>query len=189
MKSQWVPITEFRNNERMTIGDRIRATREAAKMSRAELAERSGVPYPTLAGLEVGDQKQSTRLPALAAALGVSALWLSTGKGHKEDTAMNGSGPLPPDNADNQQGRASHSGRMDPDRLAAAMRFTRYFLEARGQEPAIEEHPKLVLVGYDLLEAIEADGQEGDFLEFTKRMAARLRETGGIDGLERGSAT
>lgn len=53
-------------------------------MARAELARRSGVPYPTLAGLENGDQKESTRLPALAEALGVNIRWLQAGKGPRD---------------------------------------------------------------------------------------------------------
>ncbi|UYB51186.1 helix-turn-helix domain-containing protein [Xanthomonas sp. AM6] len=63
-----------------TVGDRIVEAREAKEMSRPELAKLAKVKYPTLAGLENGDQVTSTQLPALAAVLGVTALWLATGK-------------------------------------------------------------------------------------------------------------
>ncbi|QNH21223.1 hypothetical protein HEP73_02135 [Xanthomonas sp. GW] len=63
-----------------TVGDRIVEAREAKGMSRPDLARLAKVKYPTLAGLENGDQVTSTQLPALAAVLGVTALWLATGK-------------------------------------------------------------------------------------------------------------
>lgn len=50
-------------------------------MSRPDLAKASGVPYPTLSGIENGDQANSTSLPELASALGVNIHWLKTGKG------------------------------------------------------------------------------------------------------------
>lgn len=52
-------------------------------MSRNELAALSGIPYPTLAGIENGDQDSSTKLHAIATALRVSVKWLETGKGQK----------------------------------------------------------------------------------------------------------
>lgn len=64
-----------------SIGERIRATRERAGLSRAELATRAGIAYSTLAGIENGDQRGATRLPAIAAALSVNADWLLNGKG------------------------------------------------------------------------------------------------------------
>lgn len=55
-------------------------------MSRSELAARSGVKYPTLAGIENGDQQSSTFLPDIAAALDVNLDWLRTGKGPRDKT-------------------------------------------------------------------------------------------------------
>lgn len=68
----------------MTVGERIREARKDKGWERADLVRESRVPYPTLAGLENGDQVGSTALPELADALDVSALWLKTGKGVKE---------------------------------------------------------------------------------------------------------
>lgn len=68
----------------MTLGARIRAARLARKMSRPELARRSGVKYPTLAGIENDDQKCSTLLPDIAAALKVHLEWLRSGKGPRD---------------------------------------------------------------------------------------------------------
>lgn len=88
------PITEFHKNYDMngmkatTVGARIVAAREAKDMSRPELARLAKVKYPTLAGLENGDQVTSTQLPALAAVLGVTALWLATGKEPKHAEAL-----------------------------------------------------------------------------------------------------
>lgn len=47
----------------------------------------AGVPYPTLAGIENGDQNGSTRLHEIAAALRVSPKWLETGRGPKQPSA------------------------------------------------------------------------------------------------------
>lgn len=68
----------------MTVGDRIRQARKARDMERGELAKASGVPYPTLSGLENGDQDKSTQIHALADALGVHVRWLATGKGPRD---------------------------------------------------------------------------------------------------------
>ncbi len=71
----------------MSVGQRITEARKARdNMSRKELAALSGVPYPTLAGIENGDQSSSTALPALAKALKVNALWLATGRGPRDAT-------------------------------------------------------------------------------------------------------
>jgi phage repressor protein C with HTH and peptisase S24 domain len=65
----------------MTVGHRIKQARKLRDMTRPGLAKASGVPYPTLAGIENADQKTSTELPALAQALRVRIEWLATGKG------------------------------------------------------------------------------------------------------------
>lgn len=77
------PGMEFRNPLRMTVGQRIVEARKAKGWSRRDLVASSGIPYSTLAGLEVGDQKSSTAIPALASALDVHALWLAENHGPK----------------------------------------------------------------------------------------------------------
>lgn len=102
----------------MTLGERILQARTEKRWTRRQLADASGVPYPTLAGLENSDQLSSTATPALAQALGVHALWLSTGKGPKwlADSAMtaarepNGTRELP-----------SQSLSLDPEMLHEAL--------------------------------------------------------------------
>ena len=69
-----------------TVGDRIREEREAQNIDRAELSRRTKIGYSTIAELENGGMKSSTKLPTIADALGVSATWLETGKGVKEPT-------------------------------------------------------------------------------------------------------
>lgn len=87
-RSQWHPITETHNHVGMeTLGVRISRLRKAQKMTRQELARRSGVPYPTLSGLENGDQTATTRIAELAQALRVRAEYLATGKGPIEPAA------------------------------------------------------------------------------------------------------
>ena len=74
---------ESRKTHTMTVGDRIVEARNDKNWSRQQLVAASGIPYSTLAGLEVGDQKTSTAIPALASALDVHALWLAENRGPK----------------------------------------------------------------------------------------------------------
>lgn len=67
----------------MTIGQRIKQTRVAIPLTQKELAKKVGIAQPTLSELENGDSASSAYLPAIAAALGVNALWLQTEKGPK----------------------------------------------------------------------------------------------------------
>lgn len=80
-------ITECSNNSPMTIGDRIVKAREARGIKRPELARIADVPYPTLAGLENGDQDSSTKLDIIAGVLRVRPQWLRTGRGVMEAEA------------------------------------------------------------------------------------------------------
>lgn len=65
----------------MSIGSRIREARKAAKLTQKALASKVGMTQGALSELETGESQSSTLLPSMAAALGVSALWLETGKG------------------------------------------------------------------------------------------------------------
>jgi phage repressor protein C with HTH and peptisase S24 domain len=69
------------DNTGMSIGTRMKQARKAAKMTQIELAKRSGLNQSTISDLEVGKSQGTTYIATLAAALGVSALWLETGKG------------------------------------------------------------------------------------------------------------
>lgn len=76
----------------MSIGKRVREARTDAKMSQAQLARKVGIRQPTLSDLERGESHRSANLASMAAALGVNALWLETGRGPKrggdKDKAM-----------------------------------------------------------------------------------------------------
>lgn len=67
----------------MTIGQRIKKTRLEIPMTQKELAKKVGITQPTISELEKGDSAGSAHLPSIAAALGVSALWLQTERGPK----------------------------------------------------------------------------------------------------------
>lgn len=71
----------------MSIGTRIRDARKRANMTQAQLAERVGMKQATLSQLETGDSAGTTMIGSFASALGVSALWLETGKGSPDSTA------------------------------------------------------------------------------------------------------
>lgn len=67
-----------------TIGERVRAEREAQGVSRAELARAAKMAVSTLSDLELGLSKSTTQLHLLAGRLNVRAEWLASGKGPKE---------------------------------------------------------------------------------------------------------
>ena len=65
-----------------TFGDRMAGAREAANMGQAELARRMGVKAKTIRAWE-NDQAEprANKLQMLAGVLGVSIMWLLTGRG------------------------------------------------------------------------------------------------------------
>lgn len=70
-----------------TVGERIRAEREAQGIDRKELAKMTGIGYSTIAELERGGMKTSTQLRLFAEALRVNQAWLETGRGPKKGPA------------------------------------------------------------------------------------------------------
>lgn len=69
------------DNIGMSIGARVKQARKAAKMTQIELAARTGLKQSTISDLEVGKSQGTTSVASLASAMGVSPLWLETGKG------------------------------------------------------------------------------------------------------------
>lgn len=129
----------------MSLGNRIVQVREARGWSRRRLAEESGVPYPTLAGLESSDQKTSTATPMLAAALKVNALWLATGKGPRE---LVDDAELPP---------ASQTEAMDAAILSRALIWLDFEARADSKPTQPLRRAQRLIALY---RAIEADGGE-----------------------------
>jgi HTH-type transcriptional regulator, cell division transcriptional repressor len=80
-----------------TLGDRITGAREAAGLSQTELARRLGVRLATIRAWE-DDQAdpRANKLQMLAGLLGVSIIWLLTGKGDGLDSPAQNA-PLPDD--------------------------------------------------------------------------------------------
>lgn len=89
------PVTAIRKNVHMQkavgyprdghLGSRIRWWRKHRKMSRAQLAKLSGVPYSTIAEIENEKQHSSTKVTMLAGALVINPSYLATGSGNPED--------------------------------------------------------------------------------------------------------
>lgn len=70
------------SEEAATLGDRLAAAREAAGLSQNQLATRLGVRLKTLSGWENDSaEPRANRLQMLAGMLGVSIMWLLTGRG------------------------------------------------------------------------------------------------------------
>lgn len=66
-----------------TLKDRLRTAREEMGASQGALAQLSGCSQSLIGNLEAGSQYSSTKIPLIARALGVEALWLAEGKGSK----------------------------------------------------------------------------------------------------------
>lgn len=73
----------FNENIGMSIGTRIKEARIEKDLTQKQLAAKVGIKQPTLSELERGDSAGTTMVASFAAALGVNALWLETGKGEK----------------------------------------------------------------------------------------------------------
>jgi len=64
-----------------TVGSRIVYARKLRGVKRSALAKAVGMPYSTLAGIEIGGQKDTTELPDIARELRVNIEWLQKGRG------------------------------------------------------------------------------------------------------------
>ncbi len=65
----------------MSIGSRIREARKNAGLTQKQLCSKVGMAQGSLSELETGASIGTTNIATLANALGVSALWLETGRG------------------------------------------------------------------------------------------------------------
>lgn len=156
--SQRHSIAHCHNYRRMTIGARIRQSREALGMSRPELARASGIPYPTLAGIENTDQGSSTRLHAIAKALRVRVDWLETGKGSRDDV-------------DTAPQSESQSPRLDADMLAETHKACRVFAERQGRQFSLEADPARFLQVYMMRAKLPARPSQDELIEFGASLA------------------
>lgn len=157
----------------MSLGQRIVEARESKGWSRKRLADESGVPYPTLAGLESSDQKTSTATPMLAAALNVNALWLATGKGARDLNVKVGETEVP---------YGSHTDAINPALLARAIWWLAVS-EGRDESPAQSMRRAERLIA--LYQAVEANG--GDLsgpavIELVEAARREIPEGGVVHG-------
>ncbi|ADV26988.1 helix-turn-helix domain protein [Pseudoxanthomonas suwonensis 11-1] len=112
-----------------TVGERVRAEREARKISRTALSAMTGVGYSTLAELERGGMQTTTKLRVIAEALGVSLSYLETGKGPKAGGPSQDSGldvEKLTDLLETVEAAIAKSGRVVPPRIKARLVATLY---------------------------------------------------------------
>lgn len=64
-----------------TLAQRLKLARQQRKLSQIQLAEASGMKQGDISKIETGRIQQTTGIARLAAALGVSPLWLEMGEG------------------------------------------------------------------------------------------------------------
>lgn len=143
----------------MSIGTRIREEREAQKIKRPELAKRAGIPYPTLAGIENGDQTTSTKIHAIAEALGVKPRWLETGEGPKH-------------------GVGETAGRYGASRplflvLADAVQVLKTHLEIRGEPASWVAEPALLEMAFDVVSQHEGEIGPAEVISLATTLTSR----------------
>lgn len=83
----------------MNIGRRLKEERNLKGLSQQQLADAVGIKQSAISQLESGASQKTTYVAAIAAKLGVNALWLETGLGPKypnnqKDDAQQEDGPL-----------------------------------------------------------------------------------------------
>jgi phage repressor protein C with HTH and peptisase S24 domain len=76
-----------------TLSERLREARTDANMTQAGLAKAVGIGQSLIGNLESGLRLTSKHIPKIAAALGVSAIWLSDGIGQKHGPGSEGMAP------------------------------------------------------------------------------------------------
>lgn len=98
-----------------TYGARLRAARKAAGLTQKELGRLVGQASTTIANLEQGNSRNSTRTAALARALGVRPEWLEDGYGSMTAAGTPPAPAIPPVSARIQPGAFT----LDDIQLAA----------------------------------------------------------------------
>ena len=78
----------------MSIGQRVREARKAVKMPQGKLGELIGMSQSAISELESGESAATSFTASIAAALGVSALWLETGRGPKKGVVSDDSAEI-----------------------------------------------------------------------------------------------
>lgn len=99
-----------------TIGERVRAERDARKWSRDKLARMVGISPTALSDLELGYSKSSLSLHRISEALDVNTYWLETGKG------------------DRSTGERSQAARFDDETMAQAVELLYLMADARPED-------------------------------------------------------
>ncbi|NHR07624.1 helix-turn-helix transcriptional regulator [Chromobacterium haemolyticum] len=108
-----------------TLGTRLRTEREKRNWTQRSLARKAGVGATTIASIEIGRSRATTRLVDIAKALNVNPMWLETGRGPRE--AM-----PPPENvyvaAESPEDLARQLARKSDDELAEIFRLILSFI-------------------------------------------------------------
>jgi transcriptional regulator with XRE-family HTH domain len=84
-QSQQFSVLKLQQNYVMTLAERLKAARKAAKLTQTELAHKAGLRWQSLVGnVEAGEQDGTTHIAKFAKVLNVSPLWLETGEGPRD---------------------------------------------------------------------------------------------------------
>lgn len=82
LSSQHHSVLSFNHNcDMKTLKERLVSAREAAGLTQGQLGKAVGSGQSLIGNLEAGTRAGSSKMPQIAAALGVEALWLAEGEG------------------------------------------------------------------------------------------------------------
>jgi transcriptional regulator with XRE-family HTH domain len=147
------------------------------KVTQAALAKACKVRQPSVSDWLSGRTRSmdSENLIAAARFLNVRPEWLATGKGEmrlSEEAVKNSC---------SEMGFPSQTTRLDANTLGRAMKFTKLYLQVRGEKPDLESHPHVVLAAYSVVSEVEGAMDEVGFIAAMGRLARRLGVDDGDD--------
>lgn len=124
-----------------TLAERLKRLRKALKLSQAKLAEKAGVSQSAIGMIESGERENPQILVPLAAALGVTAEMLATGRGVEQQRVM----------ADHEAELIDQWGLLSPSQQTDLQRSIRHHiehnkevLEAFGSKRQLKRDPQII---------------------------------------------
>lgn len=177
----------------MTMRERLAAAMDGPPpVSQAALARAVGIAQPTVNNWLSGQTKtiRGDLLILVANHLHVRPEWLA-----------NGTGPMRVNAFRNTQHKAGNGGvkfgvesdgqsqtvRTDPDRMRDALYFVEVLAELQGV-PSLARDPIAISIAYDFLAEFDQPTEQGNVLDITKRLAAKIRGDNG-DNDTKGTGT
>lgn len=141
----------------MSIGERLRELRLNKGLTLEQAGAIAETTKQSMSQIEKGVTKEPGALPVFrwARHYGVSAEWLITGKGSRDDS--------------------SQPARPDFDKIAAAVNVLTHYLELVNDPPEWVHDPILLETAYMVVEEFGGSAEPDNVLDLTKLLSKRIR--------------